>query len=91
MKKIKIMMMVIFVMAIVGGALAFKANRFDKQWCTRAVANGPGPCETSLPDYRITNVPPSIRYWFTETNNPGNCTTIVNRPDCTSSTFFTSE
>jgi len=91
MKKVKIMLTAITVMAVVGGALAFKANRFDKQFCTRAIADGTGVCQTSLPDAKITNAAPSLNYYAVETNNPVNCTTLVNPPQCAANSFFTIE
>lgn len=37
MKKIKIMLMSVLVLAVVGGALAFKAKKFDVLYCSKDV------------------------------------------------------
>lgn len=45
MKKAKIMLMAIAVLAVVGGALAFKAkNQGNTFWCNTTVPNGPVTC-----------------------------------------------
>jgi hypothetical protein len=53
MKKAKIILTAIGVFALVGGALAFKANRGGALFCATAPAAA-GACNNFVPDYTIT-------------------------------------
>ncbi|WP_143080968.1 hypothetical protein [Chitinophaga rupis] len=48
MKRVKIMLAAITVLASVGGALAFKAKTFSQFYCIKTTDNGGGVCTTSL-------------------------------------------
>jgi hypothetical protein len=79
MRKVKVMLMVIAVMAVVGGALAFRATTYLGQFCTRRVADGPGTCQ----GYYIGRERVDMfakPYYTTNTGNPVLCTGKANCP-----------
>lgn len=54
MKRAKIMLTAIAVFAVVGGALAFKAKRLERAWCTDS---GPGtPCNVLISSTITTTI-----------------------------------
>ena len=72
MKKAKILLTAIGVFAIIGGALAFKANRNAVIYCstTSAIA---GQCNISLPNFTLAPFEPAFRGWCTA-NSAAACT-----------------
>lgn len=52
MKKVRIMLMSLLLLAVVGGALAFKV-KFDVEYCTAAATNGTCPSGKLCPNYAI--------------------------------------
>jgi hypothetical protein len=83
MKKVKIMLTAITVMAVVGGALAFKAAKFNTVvFCTTEAA--PGACTVVTPGFSILAQPGQVQSAGSSscTDSPnGNCaetTTYVN-------------
>jgi hypothetical protein len=83
MKQAKIMLTTITVMAFVGGALAFKAQKINQLFCTRLIEHGPGVCEGPY----IGNIDPNQvnDSYYTVTDNLDDCTNA----QCTSTAFFT--
>jgi len=67
MKKAKIMLTAITVLAIVGGALAFKAKKFDTNYCTTAVVAGhaPGKCILPLANAQFNSAVSRVYYTIT--------------------------
>jgi hypothetical protein len=72
MKKVKIMMTAIAVLAVVGGALAFKARTFGTQFCTRAVGAGQGKCETTIYNGKTTQA--AVGTFYYTSTDIANCT-----------------
>ena len=84
MKKVKIMLMLIAMFAVVGGALAFKVRKFNVMYCISLTYTGVHPFGLVG---KKTDVAPSLRYYYTPTINMVNCpnlTTLIS-----TSTFFT--
>lgn len=85
MKKVKIMLTAITVMAVVGGALAFKAQKFSSRvYCTTEAA--PGACTILTPGFSIIQADPNDQGQLstcTDTNDPqaacGEVLTFVNQ------------
>jgi len=75
MKKVKIMLTAITVMAVVGGALAFKANKFNtKLYCTSQAA--PNACTITKDGFSIApELPgdPSVGSSSCTTTTTGDC------------------
>jgi hypothetical protein len=81
MKKVKVMMIVICVLAVVGGSLAFKAMTYEGAFCLRAVANGRGICTLSYVGKLANATQPGNFYYTIPTTNLfgcglANCTTV---------------
>ena len=77
MKKIKIMLAAIAVVAVVGGALAFKAKKQSRIYCSDANTTW---CNVPLDKYTIVNAPGLPQ---------SNCTIQATTTDCAlTSTFF---
>lgn len=83
MKKAKIMLVVITVMAFLGGALAFKAKKEGQLFCTRLIANGEGVCQGSYIGI-IRIAPGSKSYYYTTTDDQSACA----QAQCISTTFL---
>ena len=79
MKKVKIMLTAIAVMAIVGGALAFKAQKFTIKYCVNTTTT---PLTSYSAGYKINqnSSAPSL-YW---TTLKADGTAITQSSDCTS-------
>jgi len=73
MKKAKIMLIAIAVLTILGGALAFKAKKFDQDYCTTTVVPGhlPGKCIVPLTQGEINIL--AHRIYFTPTGDAFQC------------------
>jgi len=69
MKKVKIMLTAITVFAVVGGALAFKAQKFGQTVYTTTNPAG-GICDQPLHDVTLTNVNPGT-VKISVTDRPG--------------------
>lgn len=83
MKKAKIMLLGITIMAVVGGVLAFKAKTYGQLFCTRLIENGPGICECSyIGKIDVVN---GNSYYYTRTDDPTKC----KEAPCTSTTSLT--
>lgn len=79
MKKIKIMILTILVLAIVGGTLAFKSSKkFGSNFCT---ASSPGPC-TSYAVGSMETPSGGTAFYATYTFITINCTKPEWAPDC---------
>ncbi|MDR3714158.1 MAG: hypothetical protein P4L51_15170 [Puia sp.] len=77
MKKAKTTLFALAVVAIVGGALAFKAKTFATFYCT-ATANG--VCKTSLGangQGNLTTAATIASVFYTTTSNPAACNSAV--------------
>ncbi|SEL62200.1 hypothetical protein SAMN04488505_102699 [Chitinophaga rupis] len=73
MKKIKIMLAAIIVIASVGGALALKAkNSYANLFCYKTIAGGAGFCT----DCMAGKVGGNTTYYYTTTFNCQGCTLI---------------
>jgi hypothetical protein len=83
MKQARIMLMIITVMAFVGGALAFGAKKENQLFCTRSIEHGLGVCEGPYIGNVILNQVNAS--YYTVTDNLDDCTNA----QCTSSAFFT--
>lgn len=71
MKKIRIMLLSLAVLAVVGGALAFKAKG-SLQLCTSLPINGVCPANQTCPNFvGATTVQPTIWVCTTTTNGAG--------------------
>ncbi|OQP67792.1 hypothetical protein [Niastella populi] len=91
MKKAKIMLTVIAVLAVVGGALAFKANKkFNTNYCILTTAGSAGTCTGEILGYRLATAidQNKVTYYYT-TKNQGDVCTQKNCP--TPSTSFAKE
>ena len=56
MKKVKIMLTAITVLAVVGGALAFKVRKVNGTlYCSTVSGTGGGVCGTNAPRYTVNN------------------------------------
>jgi hypothetical protein len=84
MKKIRVMLTAIGIMAVVGGALALKAKTYSQLFCTRRCVDGPGICQGSYIG-RITPPGMGACYYTTPTNDGNRCTMA----QCTISTYLT--
>jgi hypothetical protein len=83
MKKAKIMLIAIAVLATVGGALAFKASKISTTYCTRLVADNSGACEGQIALSKFGDGEGTQFYY---TIKGANCNV-----NCTSSTDFVAE
>ena len=87
MKRIKIMLTVITVFAIVGGALAFKATKFISQCVYTTAAWDMGKCNNAIANSTTTTVKPmplALSYYATTRLKDafGNCPAIGQVSDC---------
>ena len=94
MKKAKLMLTAITVLAIAGGALAFKAKNFIKNFCyttTNLIQVGHTTCPVSFTDAKTTTVQisPTQVYYYTLTNNPAQCSNAATPPVCFTTTSTT--
>jgi hypothetical protein len=83
MKRAKFLLVVIAVMTIAAGALAFKAKTYGQLFCKRLLENGPGICECSY--IGKVDVIFGASYYYTTTDNPFLCDQTL----CFSTTFLT--
>jgi len=84
MKKIKIMLTLIAVLAIVGGALAFKAeSKWGFTYCTTSAANG--HCDIPIQSTILNNGKAHQQFFTTNPVN-GSCTPGVT--DCPKTTLY---
>ena len=84
MKKVKLMVTGIAVLAIVGGALAFKAKTYGQAFCTAPETQTDDACQGSF----IGKLGSSgTVYKYTTTTNVNNCANIAS---CTNTTTLTS-
>jgi hypothetical protein len=86
MKKIKILLTAITVLTVVGGALAFKAAKFSKSYCTKSAT---GQCTSFATQSKIVDVGGSL-IWAIETSDTDNCTKTT-APNCGSQIRLESE
>ncbi len=83
MQKVKIMLSAITVLAVVGGALAFKAKTFGAVYCYRTTQGGAGRCTAGITTsfcVPMANTP-ARTYFYTTTTNATACTT-AGAPQC---------
>ena len=84
MKRAKIMLISITVLAIVGGALAFKTKKFITSYCyttTNHLDANHTSCPFSLQSSKSTILGASeFLYYYTITANPANCSVAVGGP-----------
>jgi hypothetical protein len=73
MKKVKVMLTAIAVMAVVGGALAFRERSYNQTFCTRFLVQGPGRCLGWYNGKLATPVQPGNFYYTFATGNTLNC------------------
>jgi hypothetical protein len=77
MRKIKIMLLTLPLLAVVGGVLAFKAKYgqdFCAQYTTSAICEQGLTCPNKFINYIIdVNAPPEYRFFCTTTPVDGNC------------------
>jgi len=76
MKRAKIMLTAVAVLAVVGGALAFKANtKFTKTYCILTTVNNPsgGTCTGQFVNSKTSTT--GSRYWYIEKPTGQNCNT----------------
>jgi hypothetical protein len=83
MKRAKILLVVIAVMTIAAGALAFKAKTYGDLFCTRLIDHNAGACEGGY--IGKIDVIKGNPYYYTETDNMGGCA----ETQCESTTFLT--
>lgn len=74
MKKVRIMLTAIAILAVVGGALAFKAGTNPNTRYCYKTGTAVGTCTTTAPVDFTANSGSGIRY--TTTSNVSNCTTL---------------
>jgi hypothetical protein len=86
MKKVKVMLTAIGILAIVGGALAFKARTFGQSFCTRALDQEAGTCAAAKYVGKIAPGAAGVIYYTSPADNVNSCTTV----QCTNSTRLTS-
>jgi len=90
MKRAKLLLTIIVVLAVVSGALAFKANqRFTKSFCVLTTDGAPlggGTCKNEIENskYFAAGGTNQITYYYTLKNVGDNCS----MKNCTSSTSF---
>lgn len=88
MKRAKIMLTAIAVLAIVGGALAFKANtKFANSYCILTTAQTPAKCTSEIINskfFEVLPVAPVVTYYYITKNLGDVCT----QKDCLVSTSF---
>jgi hypothetical protein len=87
MKKVKVMLTVIAVMAVVGGALAFKARSYAGIFCTKQINDGPGFCQGWYIGKLATVAHPGNFYYTTPTHDWRLCS--VAAVNCNISTSMT--
>ena len=58
MKKVKVMLTAITVFAVIGGALAFKAQKFGKTVYTTDVEQAEATCPFATPNFTLTTIDP---------------------------------
>jgi hypothetical protein len=85
MRKVKVMMTAIGVMAVVGGALGFRARTYFAEFCTRRLADGAGICQGGYVG-RMTVLVAGF-YYTRATNNTTLCSLAVT--NCNVSTGLT--
>lgn len=77
MKKAKIMLVAIAVLATVGGALAFKASKFGlKKFCTTTTTVG-GFCSIATSATYTDQTPIAFSVYYTTTDPSLNCTNLA--------------
>lgn len=84
MKKVKIMLTAVTVLAVVGGALAFKASKFTNSYCTRSGSSG--QC-TSFAEPSKEVGSGGIEVYTVITSDTENCTKTT-APNCPVSTHL---
>jgi len=85
MKKAKIMLLSIAILAVVGGALAFKAEKFNLVYCYDSQNTPPNAMSTTLPQFcqsekRTTTMPNGAFLSYATTKPPGGCPAITKCP-----------
>jgi hypothetical protein len=70
MKRVKVMLMAITVLTVVGGALAFKAAKFNTKYCIKTGASG--ACTTYFTNSKILD-PGGSQFRGFETTNTSDC------------------
>lgn len=77
MKRIKVILTAVTVLAVVGGALAFKSSsKFGTlSFCTKAHSSGPGTCAGFVTNSKESTASGAISYYAFRTTITGNCTT----------------
>ena len=72
MKKAKVMLMLIAVLAVVGGALAFKAKKFSIKYCyATTVNNAAKTCNANIAFSKPGEVAPGFTYYYTTLKSDG--------------------
>jgi len=89
MKRAKIMLTFIVVLAVLGGTLAFKANRkFNNHYCILTTDVATGQCTDELVGrFFVVGRPNPVTYYYTTKTAGDNCLL----KDCTVSTSFVAE
>lgn len=89
MKKIKIMLTGIAVLAVVGGALAFKAQKFTYKKICIGTSPAPEDCNILKTNWRTTNIPTETFSYYTHiTDGATNCAAVT---DCPTQTYLKPE
>ena len=87
MKKVKVMLVSIGVLAVVGGALAFNAAKFTTKFCTAPQNDASGKCPNGLVSSSTSGT--GTIYKYVLTSNTSNCASA--KPACNSTTTFIDE
>jgi hypothetical protein len=85
MKKIKVLLTAVTVLTVVGAGLAFKAAKFNKNYCTKDAS---GQCTSYALNSKVLNSAGLV--WAVETTDTQNCTKTT-APQCTSQIRITPE
>ena len=83
MKKAKIMLTAVAVLAVVGTGLAFKVKKFNTDFCTRAFSSGSGTCQGTL--HGKIDAATGTEFFYTISDGTHACTA----QNCPSDDFLT--
>jgi len=80
MKRVKVMLTAIAVLAVVGGALAFKAQKFSLRKICYGTTTEAALCQTFAETSTITNVGSESFYYTQVPNSATNCANVISCP-----------
>jgi len=85
MKRAKIMLLSLAILAVVGGALAFKAQKFDVVYCYDSLHTPPNILSTTLTDFcqktiRTTTIPNGVLLSYATIRPAAGCAAITKCP-----------